>query len=154
MSSIKLPLSSVEHSSTSLFSDRTPIHVTFNAADNTVCILHQSGFAELWVLQPRLEAQRGKALVPSKLWSGLLESQPGSYMYKQICALPLANGSQRLAYLTQSKSIDVIVVLDIQETHKTAISLPSHGRIVYSSTNIYWQAADGRIYLGNVSSIW
>lgn len=150
MASLSLSLASSESSTTNLYSNRTPIHVTFDAVDNSLCVLYHSGEVEVWDLRPRLEAQRGKSLTPSKSWFASLHETPDYHSKCKQMTTFTTSGSRRIACLIKSEQNDSVVILD--EDHKVGLPviLPSQGRIMYSSTSLYWQANDGTIHLGRL----
>jgi elongator complex protein 1 len=127
---------------------RVPIHVSFSSCADTLAVLWESGYVELWDLQTRLESGRGDAMKPVLAWSANVTANGTC---RQVSVL----GQDVVVVSSGSKKdCDFIHVVDVpgRGSSTQSIQLPSmNGRLVQADRLIVWQARDGQLYHGRVS---
>ncbi|KAG6878289.1 hypothetical protein C0992_008296 [Termitomyces sp. T32_za158] len=139
MSSAQIPLSS----------HRSPIHASFSAASDTLAVLWESGFVELWALRTRLHGGRGKAVDPARAWSGSLEGVKNAREIRLVCS-----GGQRdsstISVLWTDYRKDYVTSLQIEGTtakESTTTALPSvNSRFVGGGRDVTCQGPSGEIH--------
>jgi elongator complex protein 1 len=113
MSSCQLSLSSSALLS-SPDGSRTPIHASFSAMSDTLAVLWESGYVELWSLRTWLEGGRGKAMDPSRLWSGFVDSSPINSRKQILLSSSDATGaSSTLVVLSSGQENDVVTIVEL-----------------------------------------
>ena len=86
MSSYQLKVSPEESLSSLVPTATTPIYVSFSAEDDTLGVLWEHGYIELWSLQMRLLPGPGKIMDPTKVWSGFVAKydKSNAVRYRQL----------------------------------------------------------------------
>ena len=124
MSSCQLALSS--HASPSATQcTRTPIHASFSPTSDTLAVLWESGYVELWLLKTRLEGGGGKVMDPSRSWSGEANGDLVKNC-RQIClySSDAVGTLSTVAILSTGRQNDVVTILEV-ENNKTVPSITS-----------------------------
>lgn len=152
MSSFQLTLSSSELPSSPERS-RTPIHASLSALSDTLAVLWEAGYVELWSLKTRLEDGRAKIMDPSRSWAGFV----GGALVRNcrqvlILSSDTTGTSSTLVVLSSDREHDVItiVALDSYESIRgsSTVSLPHRNcRLVMTDTDkqILCQGPTGEI---------
>ncbi|KAF9529755.1 Elongator complex protein 1 [Crepidotus variabilis] len=143
MSSYQLPLSFETFSSGTAVA--TPVYIAFSPEDDTMGILWENGYVELWNLGIRLVPGRGKVMSPSKIWSGtaLAEKDGADVRYRQLAVNTL--GEEIKVYELTALGVgcyatDVVAVFSFC-VHTYHISL-ANGDIAYVGL-----AKTGKLYV-------
>ncbi|KAF8058697.1 pol II transcription elongation factor [Lyophyllum atratum] len=128
---------------------RTPIYASFSSLD-TLAVLWESGYAELWSLQTRLEGGRGKVMDPKRTWSGSVGDDTKNA--RQIL-LPRSDstGSSATIVVLWADGLDYVTILELEDfgskRKSTTISLPHrNSRLVTAGTEVACQGPGGEIH--------
>src|SRR5258707_14544479 len=70
MSSHQLSIFPEQSTSCSMATVTTPIYISFSSEDDTLGVLWEHGYVELWSLKIRLAPGNTKIMDPLKVWSG------------------------------------------------------------------------------------
>jgi len=86
MSSYQLKVSPNESLSLLVPTATTPIYVSFSPEDDTLGVLWEHGYIELWSLRMRLLPGPGKIMDPTKVWSGFVAKydKSNAIRYRQL----------------------------------------------------------------------
>lgn len=95
----------------------TPIYITFSSEDDTIGILWEHGYVELWSLRIRLLPGDAKIMDPSKIWSGWVDrhDELSDLRSRQLAVktLDVAKGLYRVTTLSARHDLVVDYVSDI-----------------------------------------
>lgn len=86
MSSYQLTVSPEKSLSSLAPTATTPIYVSFSPEDDTLGVLWEHGYIELWTLRMRLLPGPGKIMNPTKVWSGFVANydKSNAVRYRQL----------------------------------------------------------------------
>jgi elongator complex protein 1 len=130
---------------------RTPIHASFSALSDTLAVLWESGYVELWALKTRLEGGRGKIMDPSRSWSGFVNSTSVRNCRQILLSSSDATGTwTTVAVLSSEREHDVITIveLDSYETVRSSSNVElsyRNCRLVVTDKQIVCQGPTGAI---------
>ncbi|KAI0253762.1 IKI3 family-domain-containing protein [Lactifluus subvellereus] len=119
----------------------TPCHLAFSPTEDTLALLWETGYVELWNLHTRLEFGRGSIITPDRLWSGSL---PGE-QFREISMWTKASGSTiaRIAALCFGRSgTDVLQVFEIE-----AESITDETVVVHRNGKVHEYDSDKQLAL-------
>src|SRR5882672_1482174 len=86
----------------------TPIYITFSAEDDTVGVLWEHGYIELWSLKVRLGPGNDKIMDPRKVWSGwvIQNDESTNSRFRQL-AVKVVNDSYSITLLGTDEASNV-----------------------------------------------
>ncbi|RDB24885.1 Elongator complex protein 1 [Hypsizygus marmoreus] len=151
MSSCQLVLSTSSSEPQTPAQSRTPTYASFSSASDTLAVLWESGYVELWALRTRLQGGRGKAMDPTRVWAG----HAGGLSVKNARQIWLSSSDamgvwSTLVVLWGDRDSDFITVLQLEDFKPagdaTTVALPhQNSRLVSSTSQISCQAPNGEI---------
>ncbi|KAG6856745.1 hypothetical protein H0H87_001089 [Tephrocybe sp. NHM501043] len=141
------PMSSAQ---LTLSSERSPIYASFSSVSDTLAAFWETGYVELWSLQTRLQSGRGKAMDPTRVWSGSLEGVKNARQI-QLTSLDATGTSVTVRVLWTDMGVDFVTSLQLEEfTSKEALTttaLPSvNSRLLAAGTRVTCQGPSGEIH--------
>lgn len=129
---------------------RTPIHASFSLLSDTLAVLWESGYIEIWSLKTRLEGGRGKIMDPSQVWSGFVNC-PLAREHKQLLLSSSdASGTwSTLTVLSSGRENDIISIVDLDNydsIRTSVVELPHcNCRLIATDTETMVQGPNGEI---------
>jgi hypothetical protein len=153
MSSFQLSVSPASSSTSPSSTAQVPVYATFCPEDDTLGILWEQGYVELWDLRTRLLPGPGKIMDPSKLWAGNVE-QGHDIRWRQL-GVKLNDSTERAYTVTilgtrPLDSKDTLATVNIQggtSTASSSIQLPYRNcRLLTGSVADTYQGPDGEIF--------
>jgi elongator complex protein 1 len=150
MSSCQLSLSSSALLS-SPDGSRTPIHASLSALSDTLAVLWESGYVELWSLRTRLEGGRGQVMDPSRSWSGFVGSSLINNRKQILLSSSDVTGtSSTLVVLSSEQDNDVVTIVELDNyatvRSSSSVNLSHRNcRLVTADEQIVCQAPTGDI---------
>ncbi|CAA7260510.1 unnamed protein product [Cyclocybe aegerita] len=150
MSSFQLSVSPEPSSSWFCPTSTTPIYAAFAAEDDTLGILWEHGYVELWSLRMKLLPGPGKIMEPSKTWAGSIGAET-DVRFRQLDVKAVGSTYVLTALgFRQEKSRDVLSTVTISEGsvyQSSSIELPyRNSRLLTPSILNTYQAPSGEIY--------
>ncbi|KAJ3499885.1 hypothetical protein NLJ89_g10033 [Agrocybe chaxingu] len=150
MSSFQLSVSPEPSSSWFCPTSTTPIYAAFAAEDDTLGILWEYGYVELWSLSIKLLPGPGKIMAPSKVWAGPIGTETG-VRFRQLDVKSVGSTHVVTAIgFRQEKSRDVLSTVAISEgsvSQSGSMELPyRNSRLLTPSVLNTYQAPSGEIY--------
>ncbi|ESK87867.1 pol ii transcription elongation factor [Moniliophthora roreri MCA 2997] len=147
MSSLQLSLADVvlPHGS------RIPIHLSFSAHSNTLGVLWETGYIELWALNTRLGPGRGKVMEPKRSFALHVKGSESVLEYRQIVLLDDQEYPEKPIYAAllgvgTSGSDHVVIVKCDGESRFSSIPLGGRdGRLVSNGGVLVWQSTNGEL---------
>ncbi|KAG6839915.1 hypothetical protein C0991_010395 [Blastosporella zonata] len=138
------PMSSAQ---IALSTQRSPIYASFSAVSDTLAVLWETGYAELWSLKTRFEGGRGKAVDPIRVWSGSLD---GVRNARQI-QLTATGTSSTVSVLWTDKGANYVTSLQLEgfasKGDPTTTTLPSvNSRLLSAGSRSTCQGPSGEIH--------
>lgn len=140
------------------YSKRTPVpvHAAFASTRDLLAVLWEPAVLQVFDLQTRLGPGRGKVMDPVLAWSGPLPPKS----YRQV-AFTAARGPEdiRVAVLGSDPAgdaVDVVSVIDIsgkEVVQTTDVAFVAQNGRLIPSKGIAWEAPDGKIFEGQLSSL-
>ncbi|KAG6846716.1 hypothetical protein H0H93_012298, partial [Arthromyces matolae] len=122
---------------------RAPVHASFSADSDTLAVLWENGYVELWNLQTRLQGGRGKAMDPTNVWTGSVDNVKNA---RQIHW----TSSSTLHILWTDYIADHVTSLQLEDNKVKGLattSLPSiNSRLVATTNPLASQIPSGEIY--------
>ncbi|KAJ7935380.1 pol II transcription elongation factor [Mycena leptocephala] len=138
MSSFQLALSSAQSLS-------TPVHASLSPSTDTLALLWESGYIELWSLRTRLTPGPAKIMDPCRTFAGVIgKGGQRQIMLSMIPDIVHVLGSAPEGY-------DVVTVVQIGKDtveSSTTVAMPfRNGRLILSEgETLLWQAAGGQLF--------
>lgn len=127
----------------------TPAYVTFSPEDDTMGILWENGYIELWALKTRLGPGREKIMDPGKLWSGTALSESGDTRWRQLSAKADGPGVYSITALgtKPGSETDVVAVFNSFSETPAVFNLPYRNcRLLDGSVQDIYQGPNGEIF--------
>lgn len=126
---------------------RTPVYAGFSSTSDTLAVLWESGYVELWSLQTRLQGGRGKAMDPSRTWFGQVCNDARQIKLSSFDA----KNTSSLVVLSSSRELDSITFLNLTDAesvaHPAEIALPQRNcRLIGGEGHFACQAPNGTIH--------
>ncbi|TFK44978.1 IKI3 family-domain-containing protein [Crucibulum laeve] len=128
---------------------RTPIHASFSKEHETLAVLWESGYLELWALHTRLGPGLSKVVNPSKTWSGYVQ-ESGEIQWRQTSLRSTdSDQSWAVTVLGSGKDKDAVAILEVTESGSIQAdvrNLPYQNcRIVADAESIF-ETPNGEIF--------
>lgn len=129
-----------------------PIHVAFSRPKDCLAVLTQEKKIKVWELKTCIGSGKGKILDPSEQCVIDLSKELNSSDFRQICFWEKNSSPEvlRFACLAKLGNTDFLVNVEVAHTSEPeieALLLPEgRGRLVESSSGIYWQSPAGNIH--------
>ncbi|KAF5375529.1 hypothetical protein D9615_009198 [Tricholomella constricta] len=148
MSSAKISLSGSQPSSVE--NSRVPVYASFSSDSDTLAVLWESGYTELWFLKTRLEGGRGKIVDPTRVWSGFLNGGLKNARQIQLSS-DITGQSSIIVVLWTNQGNDYVTTLRLEEfavkADPTTIALPHpNSRLVDAANQITIQGPTGELH--------
>jgi len=133
----------------------TPIHVSFSSEDDTLGVLWEHGYVELWSLKIRLAPGNTKIMDPSKVWSGSIakndESSPARFRQLALKVVDAQTASYSITTLgAEGASNDYISVATIDQgllKQNDFLSLPGrNNRLLTPAVDGVYEMYNGNIF--------
>ncbi|KAK7057777.1 polymerase II transcription elongation factor [Favolaschia claudopus] len=145
------PMSSYQLSLRSAPTSSPPVHMSFSPSSDTLAVLWESGYLEVWDLKTRLTPGPGKIMDPFRTFAGIVGSD--RIRQRQVVCPPDTDVLHLLGSSQDDEEVVSIVRLgDAQQC--TEVSMPSRrGRLIQNaSTTPVWQNAVGHIFDAQAAS--
>ncbi|KAF9012601.1 IKI3 family-domain-containing protein [Cyathus striatus] len=125
---------------------KTPAYASFSVEHDTLCILWESGYVELWALHTRLGPGAGKVMAPIKFWSGFVH-EDRTICWHQVAILSHGDVWTVLA-LGFGKLTDVASMLSIEggKSNCESYNLPFRNGRVLLGTPLVYQSQNGELF--------
>ncbi|KAF8963616.1 IKI3 family-domain-containing protein [Flammula alnicola] len=154
MSSHQLSVSPESSDSSSVSAVSTPMYATFSPENDTMGILWEHGYAEIWALKMRLVPGPAKIVDPSKVWAGSLGEEEGiRWRQLGVKADDDSTGSSYTITALGTSSThdnDTVTVLNVNggaSTGAVTFQLPYRNcRLLSGSVPDTYQGPDGEIF--------
>jgi elongator complex protein 1 len=127
----------------------TPTYVTFSPEDDTMGILWENGYIELWALKMRLGPGPQKIMDPSRIWSGSALSEKLDAKWRQLSIKAEGTGVYFITALgTKSGSnMDVTSLFSSSVASPVVFDLPYRNcRLLDGSVQDVYQGPNGEIF--------
>lgn len=130
---------------------RTPIHASLSALSDTLAVLWEPGYVELWALKTRLEGGRGKTMDPSRSWFGFVNgSSVRDCRQILLSSSDVMGASTTIAVLRSEREHDIMLIIELDnyETVRSSssVELPHKNcRLVTADQQIVCQGPAGEI---------
>lgn len=133
----------------------TPIYITFSCEDDTLAVLWEHGYIELWSLKIRPVSGNTKILDPSKVWSGwIVPNDQSTNRFRQLTLktihAPIVSYSITTLGANKVSGVDHIYVVTIQEgslKKSELLCLPQKNtRLLTPSVNGAYEMCSGDIF--------
>jgi elongator complex protein 1 len=129
----------------------TPVYVVFSPENDTLGVLWEHGYLEIWVLKTRLLPGPGKIMDPSKLWAGIIHENKDT-RWRQVAVRLNSPDSYAVMILgtVPGAATDSIAILTVKAgttDSSSEFQLPSRNcRLLTGSVVDTYQGADGSIF--------
>ncbi|KAK1230942.1 putative elongator complex protein 1 [Marasmius sp. AFHP31] len=127
-----------------------PVHATFSATSDTLAVLWETGYFELWSLRTRLGPGRGKVLEPERVFSSSVKGESG-LGFRQIV---LVDASEQWSYAallgSRESGYDIVAVLKRNGEERSATMGGRNGRLAKAMDGMIWQDTDGNLMEVNI----
>ncbi|KAK7052844.1 putative elongator complex protein 1 [Paramarasmius palmivorus] len=150
MSSLQLSLANVA-SPLEASTSRIPIHASFSAHTDTLGVLWEAGYVELWALNTRLGPGRSKVMEPKRTFSLRVKPELG-LKYRQIVLLDSPSTSEMplvVVLLGSGQSgPDSVVIAACNDDHGEIDTMPlsgRNGRLFSDGQVLVWQSSRGEL---------
>ncbi|KAG7449880.1 Elongator complex protein 1 [Guyanagaster necrorhizus] len=123
---------------------RIPIHTGFAHGSDTLAVLWETGYVEVWDLSTRLTPGRGKIMDPKRVACRTSPSaEPGSY--RQIVLR--SDGVLLLLGSDNGDGSDIITTIEIEGGAEQSMLMPSrNGRLLPVDQGVIWQSSGGQLF--------
>ncbi|KAG5640485.1 hypothetical protein DXG03_008338, partial [Asterophora parasitica] len=149
MSTAQISLSKSQGSSADNL--RVPISASFSAASDTLAVLWESGYTELWSLQTRLEGGRGKVLNPIRSWSGSLNGNVKNARQIQLSSSDATGHHSTISVLWTNQGKDFVTTLHLEgfapRADPETFTLPHiNSQLLNATGQLTTQGPNGEVY--------
>ncbi|KAJ6534029.1 pol II transcription elongation factor [Mycena vulgaris] len=119
-----------------------PVNAGLSPSTDTLALLWESGYLEVWSLQTRLAPGPAKIMDPARTFGGVVGD---AALHQRQVVLPSAPDTAYLLGST-SQGLDVVTVVHINK-ESTIVEMPSqNGRLLHSEGHIVWQSSGGQLF--------
>ncbi|KAJ7252430.1 IKI3 family-domain-containing protein [Mycena haematopus] len=137
------PMSSYQLVQSSVQSSSPPIHAKLAPWSDTLALLWESGYLEIWSLQTRLGPGPGKIMDPSRTFAGVV-GKDGLRQRQVVLSTPDS------IYLLGSspEGHDIVTIAHLDKDATTEVAMPSrNGRLAQSEgATLIWQSIVGGLF--------
>jgi len=124
--------------------------MAFSSSSDTLAVLWESGYVELWSLKTRLQVGREKVMDPTRTWSGEVGE---SARQIQLSSSAAADATSSLSVLRSGQDSDTLTLLRLADLDKESsgdlVNVPlkeRNYRLVAAEEHIAFQSPNGTIY--------
>lgn len=127
---------------------RIPIDMAFSSLSDTLAVLWESGYVELWSLKTRLQGGREKVMDPTLTWTGQVGEGARQIQLSSSAATDATSSLSVLRSGQDSDTLTLLVDLDTESSGEF-INVPleeRNCRLVVAEGHFPFQSPNGAIY--------